>query len=135
MFIQITQVWAHYFKLFNRVQSIQDEKARFIKGNGLKLNYFHSPFFKRVHCLTLLTRTCTAISGLKKNENRIFSSLSKTLGKIFREHFKRSFRIHTIALFKWFWKKKVVFGLLEELVVITEGNFKHFRISDLLKKF
>ena len=37
MFIQITQISAHYFKLFNRVQSTQDEKARFIKGNELKL--------------------------------------------------------------------------------------------------
>ena len=27
----------HYFKSFNRVQSTQDEKARFIKGNELKL--------------------------------------------------------------------------------------------------
>ena len=46
VFIQITQVWAHYFNLFNRVQSTQDEKARFIKGNEQKLSYFHS-FFKR----------------------------------------------------------------------------------------
>ena len=29
--IQINRVWAHYFKLFNRVQSIQDEKARLWK--------------------------------------------------------------------------------------------------------
>ena len=37
MFIQITEVWAHYFKLFNRVQSTQDEKERFVKGNELKV--------------------------------------------------------------------------------------------------
>ena len=37
MFIQITQVWAHYFKLFDRVESAQDEKAGFIKINELKL--------------------------------------------------------------------------------------------------
>ena len=37
VFIQITQVRAHYLKLFNRVQSTQDEKARFINGNELKL--------------------------------------------------------------------------------------------------
>ena len=51
MFIQITQVWVHYFKLFNRVQSTQDEKARFIKGNELKLTQielFSFFFFKRV---------------------------------------------------------------------------------------
>ena len=35
VFIQITQVRAHYFKLFNRLQSTQDEKVRFIKGNEL----------------------------------------------------------------------------------------------------
>ena len=34
---QITQIWVHYFKSFNRLQSTQDEKARFIKGNELKL--------------------------------------------------------------------------------------------------
>ena len=51
--IQITQVRARYFKLFNRVQSTQDEKARFIKGNELKLRYFHSFFFKRVRCYFL----------------------------------------------------------------------------------
>ena len=57
-FIQITQVWAHYFKLFNRVQSTQDEKARFIKGNQLKLTQveiFSFLFFKRV-CLKDCTR-------------------------------------------------------------------------------
>ena len=48
LFNQITQVWAHYFKLLNRVQSTQDEKARFIKGNEFKLSYFHS-FFLREH--------------------------------------------------------------------------------------
>ena len=51
MFIQITQVWVHYFKSFNRVQSSQDEKARFIKGNELKLTQvelFSFLFFKRV---------------------------------------------------------------------------------------
>ena len=37
MFIQMTQVSVHYFKSFNRVQSTQDEKARFIKGDELKL--------------------------------------------------------------------------------------------------
>ena len=37
VFIQITQVRAHYFKLFNQVKSTQDEKERFIKGNELKL--------------------------------------------------------------------------------------------------
>ena len=37
VFIQITQVRAHYFKLFNRVKSTQDEKARFIKRIELKL--------------------------------------------------------------------------------------------------
>ena len=53
MFIQITQISAHYFKLFNRVQSTQDEKARFIKGNELKLTQvelFSFLFFKRVKC-------------------------------------------------------------------------------------
>ena len=38
VFIQITQVSAYYLKLLNRVQSTQDEKARFIKGNELKLS-------------------------------------------------------------------------------------------------
>ena len=37
VFIQITQVWIHHFKSFNWVQSTQDEKASFIKGNQLKL--------------------------------------------------------------------------------------------------
>ena len=45
-FIQITLVWAHYFKLFNRVQSTQDEKACFSKENELKLSYFHSLFLR-----------------------------------------------------------------------------------------
>ena len=40
VFIQKTQIWAHYFKLFNRVQTTEDEKAHFIKGNELKLGYF-----------------------------------------------------------------------------------------------
>ena len=51
MFIEITQVWALYFKLFNRVQSSQDEKARFIKENELKLTQvelFSFLFFKKV---------------------------------------------------------------------------------------
>ena len=51
MFIQITRVWAYYFKFFNWVQSTQDEKARFIKGNELKLTQvelFSFLFFKTV---------------------------------------------------------------------------------------
>ena len=51
MFIQITQVRVHYFKSFNREQSTQDKKARFIKGNELKLSQaelFSFFFFKRV---------------------------------------------------------------------------------------
>ena len=51
VFIQITQAWEHYFKSFNRVQSIQNEKARFIKGNELKLSFFH-PFFLREYVYT-----------------------------------------------------------------------------------
>ena len=46
VFIHITQVWAHYFKLFNPVQSTQDEKATFIKENELKLSYFYSFFLR-----------------------------------------------------------------------------------------
>ena len=37
VFFQITQVWVLFFKSFNRVQSTQDEMARFIKENELKL--------------------------------------------------------------------------------------------------
>ena len=50
-FIQRTQDWVHCFKSFNRVKSTQDEKARFIKGNKLKLTQvelFSFLFFKRV---------------------------------------------------------------------------------------
>ena len=50
-FIQITQVREHYLKSFNRVQSTQDEKARFIKGNEFKwtqVELFSILFFKRV---------------------------------------------------------------------------------------
>ena len=36
-FIQVTQGCVHHFKSFSRIQSTQDEKARFIKGNELKL--------------------------------------------------------------------------------------------------
>ena len=46
VFIQITQVSAHYFKLLNLVELTQDEKARFIKGKELKLSYFHSFFLR-----------------------------------------------------------------------------------------
>ena len=49
VFIQITQVWVHYFKSLNRVQSTQDEKARLIKGDELKLTQtelFSLLFFK-----------------------------------------------------------------------------------------
>ena len=50
LFIPVTQVWTHYSKLFYRVQSTKDEKARFIKGNELKLTQvelFSFLFFKR----------------------------------------------------------------------------------------
>ena len=72
MFIQITQVWAHYFKLFNRVQPIQDEKARFIKGNELKFSYFHF-FFKRVNSPAkekILKKWKVWDSGKKEEENQ-----------------------------------------------------------------
>ena len=54
VFIQITQVWAHYFKWFNRVHLTQDENALFIKGNELKLSYFHF-FFLREYIKIQLT--------------------------------------------------------------------------------
>ena len=41
----------HYFKSFSRVKSTQDEKARFIKGNELKLTQVELLsflFFKRM---------------------------------------------------------------------------------------
>ena len=50
-FFQITPVWMHHFKSFSRVKSTQDEKARFIKGNELKLTQvelFSFLFFKWV---------------------------------------------------------------------------------------
>ena len=50
-FIQITLVWVCYFKSLSRVKSIQDEMARFIKGNELYLTQdelFSFPSFKRV---------------------------------------------------------------------------------------
>ena len=50
VFIQITKVLVLYFKSFYRVQKTQDEKARFIKGNELKLTQvelFSFLFFKR----------------------------------------------------------------------------------------
>ena len=65
VFIQIIQVWAHYFKLFNRVQSTQDEKARFIKGNKLKLSYFrsfilreHIPMYKDIRVFRISYNNC-----------------------------------------------------------------------------
>ena len=51
MFIQITQIWVHYFKSFYKVEKSQDEKTRFIKGNELKLTQvelFSFLFFKWV---------------------------------------------------------------------------------------
>ena len=57
-FTEITQVWEHYFKLNNRVQSTQDEKARFIKGNELKLTQvelFSFFFFLREYTQILRT--------------------------------------------------------------------------------
>ena len=49
-------------KLFHRVQSTQDEKARFIKGNELKLTLvelFSFLFFKRVPTeVMILSNSC-----------------------------------------------------------------------------
>ena len=50
-FTQISHVGVHHFKPFNRIKSTQDEKAYFIKRNGLKLNQvqllsFRSKYFE-----------------------------------------------------------------------------------------
>ena len=73
MLIRITQVWVHYFKSFNRVQSTQDEKEHFIKGNELKLTHielFSFLFFKRVLAYMLKhSNLCTAEHQLTGNCN------------------------------------------------------------------
>ena len=68
VFIQKTQVWARYFKLFNRVQLTQDEKAHFIKGNELNLTrveLFSFLFFKRAENLLLKSSLTIKLQGLK----------------------------------------------------------------------
>ena len=48
MSFEITQI-AHisvHFKSFSPVKSTQDENVCFIKGNELKLSYFHSLFLR-----------------------------------------------------------------------------------------
>ena len=70
--------------MFNRLQSTQDEKARFIKRNELKLTQvelFSFLFFKRVFflCSILPTNNQNLGAKLKGEKNRrIFVSVSES---------------------------------------------------------
>ena len=78
IFIQITQVWPHYFKLFNRVQSTQDEKARFIKGNELKWTQgelFSFLFFKREYHDKIKNKTLNSQERVYKYDTLFASKI------------------------------------------------------------
>ena len=85
----LTQVWAHYFKLLNRVQPTQDEKARFIKGNELKLTQvelFSFFFLREYHYLPVLSRLLLIL----------------ILNKIYRRKFSNSNFSNVIRYFTYF---------------------------------
>ena len=54
--------------MFNRVQSTQDEKARFIKGNELKLSYFHCFFLREQFELSKRYYVFSYETGVKKKK-------------------------------------------------------------------
>ena len=65
-FTQITQAWVHYFKLFSRVKSTQNEKVRFTKGNELKVTQIELyPFF--------IFNRVQSVKDEKRNSNTISS--------------------------------------------------------------
>ena len=97
-FIQINQVWVHYFKSFIREKSTQDKNVRFIKGNELKLTQVEllSFFFfsESTYCLLFFSLILIFCPNLFHAQTKRPASKfsTKVLERVFEKTSKRLFQ-------------------------------------------